>query len=162
MKSGQREVAVGAQQSPRQMMTRYMKQAAGREHGKGNNWEPGRIVGRDRKGQKDMNNWGEEEKRETTDSTGSWVHTLLPISLWLSSGPLLESSLNVRTLSYHMTVPPLQGLPFPVGPPIQRTLGSLPNHKGVFRPPLNHSRLLCRPLKPHQGPQRAPNHTKVI
>lgn len=88
VKSGQREVAVGAQQSPQQMMTRYMKQAARREHGKGNNWEPGRNVGRDRKGQKDMNNWGEEEKRETTDSTGSWVHALLPISTYGSpQGP---------------------------------------------------------------------------
>lgn len=65
-------------------------------------------------------------------------------------------------MSYHRTVPPLQGLPFPVGPPIQRTLGSLPNHRGVSRPPPNHSRLLCRPLKPHQGLQGAPNHTKVI
>lgn len=46
--------------------------------------------------------------------------------------------------------------------PIHRTLGSLPNHKGVFQPPPNQSRLLCRPLKAHQGPQGAPNHTKVI
>lgn len=93
------------------MMTRHMEQAArGEEHGKGNNREPGRDVSRDRKGQKDMNNWGEEEKRETTGSTGSWVHTLLPISTYGSPQRSLGASGLCLTTgrSLHFKVYPSQ------------------------------------------------------
>ena len=35
-----------------------------------------------------MNNWEEEEKRETTDSIGSWVHAFLPTATYGSpQGP---------------------------------------------------------------------------
>lgn len=38
---------------------------------KGSDWESGKNMGQDRKGQKDTNNWGKEEKKiETTDSIG--------------------------------------------------------------------------------------------
>lgn len=94
---------------------------------KGSDWESGKNMGQDRKGQKDTNNWGKEEKKiETTDSIGSRVHSFFPISTCdPSQAPLtqdpafLQSSLNLRISSYHSKVPLLQNLPFPADPPIQ-------------------------------------------
>lgn len=62
---------------------------------KGSDWEPGREMGHDRKGQKDTNNWEEEEKRktETTGSRGSRIHSFLPISTCSPpQGPLTQDS----------------------------------------------------------------------
>lgn len=54
--------------------------------------ESDRNMGQDRKGQKDSNNWGEEdEKIKTTNSIiGSRVHSFLPISPGPSPGPLTQ------------------------------------------------------------------------
>lgn len=70
------------------MMTRYMGRRHGGNMGKGNNHETGRDVGRDRERTEDMNGGG-RKRRERAAGTGSWVHTLLPISTYGSLGALL-------------------------------------------------------------------------
>lgn len=132
---------------------------------KGNDCNPGRDIDHDKKEQKDTNNWGEEKKKiETTDSIESRIHCSLPISTYGPPRRPLTRSCPPAVFPDHQDL-----LVSQQGPSTSRsTLPSRslnpessripPNHETTLGPLQTHDRVLCRPLKPHQGPG---DHTKI-